>query len=197
MKTVGCCIPLTWEMVPRQFFFSFCSMLMYSFGKYHMVVMTSRAASIARMQEKMIEKALEDNVDYVLHLDADQVYPADTPERLMKHIDDGKDVVFGLVPRHSDGGYVAYTMEDDPLRIEQMDIKPDSGLVRVGCTGFGGLMVNPKVFEKIDKPYYSILSVEYGPDFSFCYQCNKKGVEMWVDTSLRYGHILPHVKYNG
>jgi len=195
MKTVACLIPLSWEVVPRQFFFSFSAMLMYSQGKYHMLMLTARGASIANMHEKMVEAALKANVDYIFHVDADEVYPNDTPERLMKHIDDGKDVVFGLVLSNAQDGYVAYEFQENPLKLVPSDIKPNSGIVEVGCTGMGGLMVNPKVYEKLDKPYFTSPFFKHAPDTSLCYQCKQKGIKMWVDTDLHYGHIVPHVKY--
>lgn len=197
MKTVAILIPLSWEVVPKQFFFSMLSMMAHSRGKYEIVILTARAAHVAIMHETMVAQAMELDVDYILHLDADEVYPSDTPERMMKHIDDGKDVVFGLVPRQAGDGYVAYEMGENPFRISQLDLKPGSGIVEVSCTGMGGLMVNPEVYRKLDKPYFSGLPNFSGPDVNFCYKCMKKGIKCWLDTDLRFGHIIPSVKYEG
>ena len=197
MKTVAILIPLSWEVVPKQFFFSMLSMMAHSRGKYEIVILTARAAHVAIMHETMVAQAMELDVDYILHLDADEVYPSDTPERMMKHIDDGKDVVFGLVPSNSTNGYVAYDFEGDSGKIVPKDIKPDSGIIEVGCTGMGGLMVNPDVYRKLDKPYFFGLQSYAGPDVNLCYKCMKKGIKCWIDTDLRFGHIIPSVKYEG
>ena len=82
-----------------------------------------------------------------------------------------------------------------PMKLEQVDLKPYTGLQKVDCTGMGGLMVNPKIFEKINKPYFIALSLDYGPDVSLCYKCKKAGIQAWVDTDVRCGHIIPDVKF--
>ncbi len=197
MKTIAILIPLSWDTVPKQFFFSMLNMMAYARGRYELIVLTARAALLSKMHEMMVAQALESDVDYILHLDADQEYPADTPERMMKHIDDGKDVVMGLVPSNSINGYVAYDFKDDAGKITPKDIKPDSGIVEVGCTGMGGLMVNPDVYRKIDRPYFFGLASYAGPDVNLCYKCMKKGIRCWIDTDLRFGHIIPSVKYDG
>lgn len=197
MKTVAILIPLSWDVVPRQFFFSMLEMMAYSIGKYHIVVTTARAANISKMHEAMVKQIKGMNVDYILHMDADEEYPEDTPERLMKHVDDGKDVVMGLVARHRDGGYVVYDFTESPLRIKQRDIQPNTGLVKVDCIGMGGLMVNPRVYDTLDEPYFSGILDFPGPDTTFSYKCKQKGIDIWVDTDLRFGHVYTGVRYDG
>ena len=71
MKTVAILMPLSWDVVPRQFFFSVLNMMAYARGKYELVVLTARAALLSKMHEIMVAQALESDVDYILHLDAD------------------------------------------------------------------------------------------------------------------------------
>jgi hypothetical protein len=193
-KTVACLIPLTWDIVPRQFFFSMMEMMAYARDKYEMLIISARAAILSKMHEMMVESILKQDVDYILHLDADEVYPKDTPERLIKHIDNGKDVVFGLVMSNSmDNHPLVYDFSGD--RIIPKEVTPNSGLIEAGCVGMGGLMVKPDVYRRLQPPYFIGLPGFQGPDVNLCHKCREAGIKIWVDTGLHYGHITSVIKY--
>ena len=98
MKHIICCIPLSWEYIPRLFFLSWYNMQLYAQGKYHLSIHTNTMCYSDHARDILVKEALKHKPDYILFIDADQVYPANTPEVLMKHADSGKLVVGGITP---------------------------------------------------------------------------------------------------
>jgi len=196
-KLIICCIPLSWDFVPKDFFYSWCKMTGYANGKYDFGVMISSCCYMDKMREDLVRDALKYNPDYILWIDADQIYPMQTPEILMKHIDDGKLVVGGLTPDKVDGTPLIYKTVDksNGLIRRRTDVKPGQGLVKVGAMGMGGIMVSPKVFEKIKSPYFEMSWSDrtkdvIGEDVRFYMNCEKFGIDVWCDTNLVYEHLI-------
>ena len=194
MKTVAFCIPVNWDYVPIPFFGSFLRMMGYAQGKYHILSYIARASSVNHMRTEATEKALDAGADYILHLDVDEVYPEDTPERLMKHIDDGKEVVGGLYISRINDTRSAFEFINDRGTTRPLPIEPNTGLQKVDSMGFGGIMTSVEVFDKIEKPWFFGV-IGHCEDVAFCHKCKKAGVQVWVDTDLQYGHLVLEPKY--
>ena len=110
MKKVICCIPLTWGYVPFDFTSSLFGMQKYGIGKYDMGIVMFGCAYLDRTRDELAEMASKENPDYVLYLDVDQTYPADTIEILMGHIDSGKKVVGGITPHGREKDALVYEL---------------------------------------------------------------------------------------
>ncbi len=166
----------------------------YSFGKYELAIMTSDGAYSDLLRDNMATNVMKLNPDYILWLDADQTYPANTPEVLMKHVDDGKLVVGGLTPHRGSGKpNVWESIPGSPL-FNPRDIYVNDGLVKVDGMGLGGVMMSPEVFRKMDYPWFRMLwneeiNSKLGMDFTFYNNCKKHGIDVWCDTDLVYGHL--------
>jgi len=196
MKKVCCCVPLSWDYLPAQFFKSYCEMSQYAIGKYGMSITSNRSCYMDHMRDQLASIAIKEGANYILFLDADQTYPADTPERLMKHVDSGKLVVGGVTPDKRDGRPLVYKFGDrDKIRrLEPDEFKINQGLKSVDCMGFGGIMVHPKVFRKMKPPYFKMSWDEenrqlLGEDVKFYLNCRLYGIQPWCDTDLVYGHV--------
>jgi hypothetical protein len=193
-KMVLCCLPLSWEYVPRFFFLSWYDMHQYSFGKYRMVIMTSEGAYSDQLRDKMATEATKVNPDYILWIDADQTYPWNTPEILMKHIDDGKMVVGVVVPHRGSGLPNVWTSIPDTPLFNPRDISLKCGVIKVDAMGLGGVMMHPSVFKKIPYPWFRMswdkeFNVRPGMDFTFYNNCKRNGIDVWCDTNLVFGHL--------
>ena len=66
MKTVAILIPLNWEFVPRQFFFSMLKMEAYARGRYELNIFSARAAHLALMHEIMIQQVKDKDCQIVV-----------------------------------------------------------------------------------------------------------------------------------
>lgn len=195
MKKVICCIPLTWAYVPTAFFESMFGMQFYSIGKYELGMITFGCAYLDRTREELVDMALRENPDYIFFLDADQTYPADTPEILMEHIEDGKLVIGGITPDRKEGDPLVYSVVHDiGIIIKDSKAKPFTGMHKVEAMGFGGIMISPKVFEIMEPPRFQggwnwATNLYVGEDVKFYQNCKKHGIDVWCDTDLPYGHI--------
>lgn len=194
-KFIICCIPLSWQFIPVAFFESWCKMVSYSAGKYILGMVTANCCYMDKVRDDLVEFAMEHNPDYILWLDADQIYPADTPERLMRHVDDGRLVVGGLTPDRGSGEPLVFEMlPGDEGVAKRSDVMVGQGLIKVDAMGFGGIMTSSKVFKMMKPPYFQMtwnrkLKGSIGEDIKFYTNCKHAGIDVWCDTNLFYAHL--------
>lgn len=174
-------------------------------------ILNVKSSTLCQQREDIVDRALEDQCDYLMWADSDQVFPGNTARRL---IAGGKDIVgcniaLKMIPsiptarkwsdRYPKIGEIVYT-------------KPDStGLEKIWRIGFGVTLINTEVFRRLSKPYFNLTwtkEIGYkGEDWSFCEKAEAAGYEIWIDHDVskdiyhlgtyRYGHkdIDPTEKY--
>ena len=174
---------------------SFIQMFSHAYADYKVNIITSKRTLIDHCREQLVMVAKTQNPDYILWIDADQTYPADTVKILANHIDNGCMVVAGVTPCRDTGQIMALDFPDEgPLaqRVDNFEI--NRGLVRSHCIGGGGVMWNPKILDIIPPPYFArteldLRGMTIGEDVSFYWKVRLAGVDLWIDTDLHYGHI--------
>ena len=194
MKTIACCIPCNWDFIPMKFFTSWMGMMIYAQGRYEMLLLISRTSNIGEMRQEAVKEAVINGADYILHLDADEVYPPETPKILMNHVDNGLEVVGGLYVSRDFGIYSAFMFKEDPFGIVPAKIKPNTGLQKVDTRGMGGVMTALDVYRKIPQPWFQGV-VGHGEDVAFCKKCKDAGIDVWIDTDLHFGHLTFKARY--
>jgi len=147
------------------------------------------------MRDDLVITARKHKPDYILWIDADQLYPENTPEVLMKHIDSGKSVVGGLTPQNMQGGVNVYDFVHNDGIMQMQNALPGQGLIKVDAMGMGGVMMKPEVFDELDLPCFTMrwnskLARYPGEDVQFYVNCKKAGIDVWCDTDLVFGHIV-------
>jgi len=200
MKNIICCMPLSWEYVPKLFALSLFDMAQYAAGKYHLGMLTNGGCYQDSSRDALAQKVMEFSPDYILWLDADQMYPANTPEILMKHVDNGKMVVGGVSPLKKksnsglDGKPSIWDLDISSNRVRHREIFTHHGLIKVEGMGLGGIMVNPEVFKIMEYPWFRRMwnqeeKALLGADYSFYANCKKANIDVWCDTNLIFGHV--------
>ncbi len=144
--------------------------------------------------DDLVKASMRHKPDYILWIDADQTYPENTPEVLMKHIDSGKSIVGGLTPQNIEGGANIYNFVHNKGILTRIDVAPGHGLVKCEAMGMGGVMMKPEVFEKLELPCFTMrwedsISRNPGEDVQFYANCKKANIDVWCDTDLAFGHI--------
>jgi len=190
-----CCIPLSWEYIPRLFFLSWYNMQTYATGRYQFSIHTNTMCYSDTARDILAKEAIKHNPDYLLWIDADQIYPANTPEILMNHIDSGKLIVGGLTPHGVSGQPLAYDMIDTAGLCRARALPLQQGVVKVGALGLGGIMMSPEVFKILEYPWFRMkwskrAGFRPGMDFQFFGHCKKAGIDVWADTDLIFGHVV-------
>lgn len=175
-------------------------MWLYATGKYHLGIITNDLCYSDTARDVLIKEAMKYNPDYILLLDADQIYPGNTPEILMKHIDSGKLVVGGISPLKKasnpaiDGKPSMWDLDTSRRLVRHREVVLHQGMIKVDAMGLGGIMMNPKVFKTLKFPWFRVMWNEeekhrFGADFSFYSHCKDAGIDVWCDTDLIFGHV--------
>ena len=189
-------MPLSWSHVYSPFMLSLVQMCLHASGKFDLAVYTSNASLIDKMREVLADEVMTDSPDYVLWLDADQLYPMETMERLARHIDAGHLVVGGITPdKHTARPMVYRFINDIGTTVCVRGFETDQGVVKVDAMGFGGIMMAGEVLKALKPPYFprtwdEAMQTYIGEDFGFYNKCRKAGIDVWCDTGLYYSHMV-------
>lgn len=179
-------IPCSFPTVPIEFFRSFTLMEKPS---YTLIIKTN--GPIDTLRNDIIEKAMAEGCTHTLMCDVDQIYPVDTITKLLSH---KVPVVAGSVPRR----YAPF----DPIMLRDIDGVPtpmnvgdykDGELVSVDATGTGCILYNMEVFRKLPYPWFKFRKTPdgrtLGEDIGLCMDLKKAGYPIYVDTSIKIGHM--------
>lgn len=148
----------------------------------------------AMNREIIIGFALNAGADYLFMVDDDMVFHKDLFERLYRHhVDIVSPLAFTRNPPHL---AVLYKTEQgwDPIakreyfRTEWIKNYPRGKLVECDATGFGAVLINLKVCQKMTAPYF-MCSSGTGEDIFFCIKAKEAGARVFCDTSTVIGHL--------
>lgn len=142
-------------------------------------------------------EALAGDSTHLLFIDADMVFPPDALQRLLVH-----DVpIVGALYFNRRPPFQPIVMRanhrdwhaDESLLGHVYDYPKDQ-LVEVDATGCGFMLVQRAVLQAIakDDPLHPPWFTRYpglSEDFSFCVRAIEKGFPVFVDTSLKLGHV--------
>ena len=170
----------------------------------------------ATARNRMVQKALNTDADYLLMVDSDTVLPEDA---LVNLLDGGKDVCLGYYAhRGTDNVYSGRTnicrlyqpngtkYFNYPLESEytaaDMKAMQDAGQykVQVHGGGMGCALIKTDVFRILKYPWYDWVNYAddhrgmLSEDLYFCEGCRKHRIPIFTDTRVACGHILRHLQ---
>lgn len=167
---------------------------------FHIVV-AERGYTIAENRNYCVVQAQKNSSDYLFFVDDDMVFPSDTLDRLLSH----KVGVVGVnsmsrcLPLSSTVGLMDENGKyKHPDKYPSFQMKIPENLFRAYFVGCGICLIDMKVFEQIEKPYFEFTTykegdfkgmVENGEDGTFCDKVRKSGVDVWCDGSVKVGHL--------
>lgn len=158
-----------------------------------------------------------DKADILFFIDDDVVFNPEDVLKLVQHIQDGKFVVGAVYATKSDPPQISSRFFDNQ-RIEfNRNSKPEEIMYLAG----GFTMIHKKVFEKMcfrlplcfansktEKSFWPFFmpfvvkkmngffkkQYEYlSEDFAFCHRAKDCGFDIWIDPSIRLGHVGNYV----
>lgn len=170
-----------------------------------------QGSSLPELRDDMCaEGALEKGARYLMFIDADMVFNPDAVWRLMQH---NVDVAVGLyfsksaphAPMCAIGRPDGTT--DNYMNVPDFHDKMREGaLVEVAGAGTGFMLIKREVLEKVERPRFMFpWRKQYvagepepvwgygGEDYYFCRKARNAGFKVFVDFSLRLGHVGSHV----
>lgn len=146
-------------------------------------------------RNKLATFAVKNEMDYILWLDSDMTFPPDMIERMLKHLESGKDIVTGVYYRrqkpYSPVLFSEIKCDGDNSSWKDYNNYPSDGLFEVAGCGFGCVMMKVEVL--IDMmadlgDWFSPIG-HFGEDLSFCIRANQLGYKVWCDPSIQCGHV--------
>ena len=196
MRKVAVCIPLHAREVPIDFFMSFLAMFRKEQENMELQVIFGNSCYLEEARNDNIKKALEFKPDYILTLDADQIYPAGTITQLCDDIDKGHDIVGGLTNMRRDGQPLVFIYNPALKGMVRQTAKQlkGNGLFKCTAMGMGGVMFKPSVFERIKYPWFRSgyndnASGYVGEDIFFFKTAYDMGLDVRCDTALKFPHL--------
>lgn len=167
---------------------------------FHILV-ANRGYHIGENRNYCVVQAQRNQSDYLFFVDDDMTFEKDTLQRLLGV---NKEVIgvnsysrclplsstVGLMDK--DGNYM------HPDKHSAIEMKIPDGLFKCYFVGTGIMLIDMKVFDKIEKPYFSFTSDEngmivHGEDGSFCASVKKAGMDIWCDSTIKAGHIGEYI----
>lgn len=176
-----------------------------------------RGYDVATARNKIAQKAIDLEADYVLMVDNDVVLPADALKCLLEN---GKDVCVGYYAHRgpdnlyhgrtcicrltdADGKeYYHFPLESEYTGEELKQMKAAGETVfEVHGGGMGCALIRTEVFGKLEFPWYDW--VNYGTanrgmlseDLYFCTLCRAHGIKIYADARVGCGHMLRHIQW--
>lgn len=145
-------------------------------------------------RERLVEGALESGCDYLFMIDDDMLAPPDLFYKLAAH---DKDIVAALAfTRNPDHMPVIYqTVEGFSHETGKsygftrfVNNYPRNTLVECDAVGFGAVLIKMDVFHKLARPWFVGMEGT-GEDITLCIKARKAGFKVFMDTSLKLGHL--------
>jgi hypothetical protein len=156
-------------------------------------------------RNKIVERFLQSDGEWLLMVDSDMGFPADLPMRLLATADAekrpivgglcfGMNLEQGVFPTaywiHEGRFWILGKLPDEPFQVDG--------------TGAAVLMIHRSVFAKtiidgwpgrwFDRLFYGGEPV--GEDLSFCLRCRAAGVPIWIDPTIPIDHYKIHLPLN-
>jgi hypothetical protein len=188
---LGIALPNTSETYPSKFVDSFCAIT----KPKHLYIRPSSQGPIDTVRNDLVLLALMNECTHIWMADTDQVYPQDVLMRMLEH---DKDIIAAKVHRRRP--------PYDPIlyrgTLDNFTNVPDEewskgGLIEVDATGFGSVLIKMTVFESIERPWFVFDLHNHqepvGEDIGFYVKARKEGFRVWVDCSIKIGHLATMV----
>lgn len=174
-----------------------------------------RGYDCAAARNRIVLRAKDMGVDYVLMVDNDITLPKDA---LINLLSDPKGVCLGYYAhRDSDNiyrgrtcvcklydekhqKYFNYPLESEYTAEELIKLRDDGKYkIQIHGGGMGCALISMSVINKLKYPYYNWVlynnKAMLSEDLYFCEECRKKNIPIYTDTRVGCGHLLRHVQW--
>lgn len=149
---------------------------------------------IYESRNNLAKQALTMDADYIMWFDSDMSFPADTIYKMVKHMEEGKDIVSGLYFRRvSPFSPVLFKEQKDWNNLEKWEDYndyPKDSVFEIGACGFGCVMTKTDVFRELilnDEKWFEPFG-GMGEDIAFSVRAQRIGKKIYCDSTIKCGH---------
>ena len=176
-----------------------------------------RGYDCATARNRIAQKAINGNYDYVFMIDNDVVLPRTV---LLDMLDDPKAVCLGYYAHRNENNlyngrvsvcrlkdsagnlYFNYPLESEYTAEELGRMREDgTHKLWIHGGGMGCALIWTEVFQKLKYPWYDWVNYAddsrgmLSEDLYFCEQCKAAGIPVFTDTRAACGHMLRHIQW--
>lgn len=152
---------------------------------------------IYEARNSFAKKAINTKVDFVLWLDSDMVFSADLLKRMLRHMEEGKDIVSGIYFRRRPPfspvlfKKLSHELLENGKKWEGYDDYPKDSVFEIDGAGFGCMMIRTSVLLDMALNCANWFEPQegFGEDLSFCLRAKELGYKIFCDSSIKCGHI--------
>lgn len=167
------------------------------YGKFDFhILVAQRGYTIAENRNYCVVQAEKNGSDYLFFIDDDMTFLPDTLESMLAHKVDvvGVNSYSRCLPLSSTVGLIKEGKYMHPDKHTAWEMKIPSELFKCFFVGAGIMLIDMKVFDKIEKPYFEFIygkngMVLHGEDGTFCEKVKKAGMDIYCDGSIEVGHL--------
>lgn len=152
-----------------------------------------RGSILPQLRTQMVQQAKDIGATHILMLDSDMIFPAELAQEWAA--EDREVIAANCMIKAWPSAPTARMYNGTPEG-RKLYCDPDQRWEKVWRVGTGIMMIDMRVFDKIEQPWFPITwrpeSETYqGEDWGFAELCEKAGIAMWVDqeASSLVGHI--------
>lgn len=153
----------------------------------------------ARARNKIVDKAIDGEYDYILMVDSDIILPDNA---VSLFVDWNYDVVFGYSPRKDNPEITEIYKHNSHWGKENRFTTNElysSDVDMMLCDGgsFGCVWISTSVFSKLTRPYFNYISYPDGDalseDLYFCKSLRDARIPIYVNTRVKCKHIAKRI----
>lgn len=140
-------------------------------------------------RETIVQHFLKSECDALMFIDSDMTFSPQSINYLARHdlpIVTAK--AFKRVYPFQPCFYTTIKKEQDQQYYLESPIEYGEGLLPIDGAGMACCLIKREVFEKIDAPYF-FPKESLGEDLSFCLKVKDAGIQMYLDTTIQFGHL--------
>lgn len=148
------------------------------------------------MQRNVVVRAFykSPELEWLLFIDDDQVFP---PDALIRLLDHNVDIV-GTVIAGKYAPFQPWVFFEDAnapggyRRAENHEVKSERGLTEVAGVGVGFWLIRKRVLDAFEDPWFKCGQINpelVGEDVLFSIEARQKGFKVHVDMGLKVGHL--------
>ncbi len=154
---------------------------------------TPTTCYIHQNREDIVTKALQMQSDYILFIDSDMAFPADSLITLLSHHVD----IIGVHYNHRSVPPTSVVKLDPECTAgKEVIYVKDSATKKFKCraVGTGFMLIKTAVFRKIKPPWFFFRPSSHpkgaiGEDVWFCDRAREQGFDIWCDPTIHIDHI--------
>lgn len=182
------------DLLHADFATAFVNLCIYSMTRgVHIAIINQKSSVVEISRNQIVQEAEKIGADYILWLDSDMTFPAQTLQRLLSH---QKDIVcVDAVRRREPITQVLTGMDNKPLQ-HKKDPGPKDPLVEVKGGTCAVQLIKMDVYAKLSQPHFLVTYNEkngqfLGEDYYFSNKARTAGFKILCDAYLSayIGHI--------